>query len=351
MGPCPLAPSPGQRGHPVPTPQVQAGTWQKQLGTGRPSRRRWPAKRWKGLRPEGVARPGSLLLSPEATSGSRRARGSECRAGDVRRDSDRSWGAGAPEPLRGAGVPKPGPRSARGAQRARGRPHPTPRSLSTQQPRGAMSLRRPGGAHGRLCQWSEGGAPASWKRWGSGDADLPLGAWPVRRIGLPLRTGRGRAAPTRPRGRQAGLLPPGPSRLRRGQNSRARGSRRGRGQGPGAALGGLGGTRSEEAPPSHVPRPAGGWSLAPPGVQWELPSLHLQREGHRLMPSAGDKERQAATAAPPGVAQKGVAGLFRRWPGPGWVYRVAREGEPYQQGPPHCRLRPRKVRTLRPRSW
>lgn len=91
--------------------------------------------------------------------------------------------------------------------------------------------------------------------------------------------------------------------------------------------------------------------MAPPGVQWELPSLHLQREGHRLMPSAGDKERQAATAAPPGVAQKGVAGLFRRCPGPGWVYRVAREGEPYQQGPPHCRLRPRKVRALRPRSW
>lgn len=203
MGPCPLAPSPGQRGHPVPTPQVQAGTWQKQLGTGRPSRRRWPAKRWKGSRPEGVARRGSLLLSPEATSGSRRARGSECRAGDVRRDSDRSWGAGAPEPLRGAGIPKPGPRSARGAQRARGRPRPTPCGLSTQQPRGAVSLRRPGGAHGRLCWWSEGGAPASWKRWGSGDADLPLGARPVRRIGLPLRTGRGRAAPTRPRGRQA----------------------------------------------------------------------------------------------------------------------------------------------------
>lgn len=165
-----------------------------------------PAKRWKGSRPEGVARRGSLLLSPEATSGSRRARGSECRAGDVRRDSDRSWGAGAPEPLRGAGVPKPGSRSARGAQRARGRPRPTPRGLSTQQPRGAVSLRRPGGAHGRLCRWSEGGAPASWKRWGSGDAALPLGARPVRRIGLPLRTGRGRAAPTRPRGRQAVCL-------------------------------------------------------------------------------------------------------------------------------------------------
>lgn len=88
--------------------------------------------------------------------------------------------------------------------------------------------------------------------------------------------------------------------------------------------------------------------MAPPGVQWELPSLHLQREGHRLMPSAGDKERQAATAAPPGVAQKGVAGHFGRWPGPGWVYRAAREGEPYQQGPPHGRLRPRKVRLFVP---
>lgn len=73
--------------------------------------------------------------------------------------------------------------------------------------------------------------------------------------------------------------------------------------------------------------------MALAGVQWELPSLHLQREGHRLMPSAGDKERQAATAAPPGVAQKGVAGLFRRWPGPGWVYRGPGRANPISRGP------------------